>query len=47
MNLYKGQFSSKFEDNKKLVSERAIIPTKKLRNLIAGYITKKIKMGEE
>lgn len=45
MNLYKGQFSSKFEDNKKLVSERAIIPTKKLRNLIAGYITKKIKMG--
>lgn len=47
MNLYKGQFSSKFEDNKKLVSERAVVPTKKLRNLIAGYITKKVKMGTD
>jgi len=40
---YKEQFSTKFEENKIKVMEVADIPSKKLRNLIAGYITKKIK----
>ncbi|MEM4248655.1 MAG: 30S ribosomal protein S17e [Candidatus Nanoarchaeia archaeon] len=43
MKTYGNQFSSKFESNKKKVSELAEVPTKKLRNLIAGYITKKLK----
>ncbi|MEK6947878.1 MAG: 30S ribosomal protein S17e [Nanoarchaeota archaeon] len=29
-----------FDDNKKAVTEMAVIQSKKLRNLIAGYITK-------
>jgi len=40
---FKGQFSSKFVGNKTIVAEVAEVPTKKLRNLIAGYITKKRK----
>jgi small subunit ribosomal protein S17e len=43
---HKDSFSPKFEDNKKLVTELADIPTKKLRNLIAGYVTKKLKSAE-
>jgi small subunit ribosomal protein S17e len=43
MRTYLIQFSSKFESNKKKVNELADVPTKKLRNLIAGYITKKLK----
>lgn len=40
MNLYGQRFTAKFEDNKKLVSEMADIPSKKLRNIIAGYATR-------
>ncbi len=43
LSLDKGNFTTKFEDNKKAVDEIAEIKTKKLRNLIAGYITKKMK----
>lgn len=43
MKQFKDIFSTKFTDNKKRVSEVAEVPTKKLRNLIAGYITKKLK----
>ena len=43
MAANKGKFSKKFEDNKKAVQEVAEVKTKKLRNLIAGYITKKKK----
>ena len=32
-------FKSDFEHNKKLVVERLEIPSKKLRNVIAGYVT--------
>lgn len=46
MKKFKGQFSSKFEENKKKVTEVADVPTKKLRNLVAGYITKKFKYQE-
>ena len=34
-----GLFKADFEHNKKLVVERLEIPSKKLRNVIAGYIT--------
>ncbi len=47
MKTHEGGFSKKFDDNKKLVSERADVPTKKLRNLIAGYITKRVKTAKE
>jgi len=46
IKAYKDKFTEKFEDNKKRVSSLAEVPTKKLRNLIAGYITYKAKKGE-
>ena len=47
MTLHKGKFTSKFVDNKIKVSEFAEVPTKKLRNLIAGYITKKLRSAAQ
>ena len=42
----KDRFSESFEDNKKVVSELAEIPSKKLRNIIAGYCTRLAKVKE-
>ena len=39
----KDKFSTKFEENKTALAPLAEFPTKKLRNLIAGYITKELK----
>jgi small subunit ribosomal protein S17e len=36
-------FGSDFETNKKALEELAIIPSKQLRNRMAGYIAKKLK----
>lgn len=37
------KFKIDFDHNKKIVMELAIIHSKKLRNVIAGYITKLVK----
>jgi small subunit ribosomal protein S17e len=34
------KFKENFEENKKIVAELANIPSKKLRNVIAGYATR-------
>ena len=47
LKAHKDQFSPNFEENKIRVMEKAEIPSKKLRNLIAGYITKKVKTAED
>lgn len=47
LDTHKSQFSEKFEDNKQKVQELSDVKTKKLRNMIAGYITKKLKSAEE
>ena len=39
----KGRFGNNFEANKKLSDELAHIPSKKLRNVIAGHISKLVK----
>lgn len=44
---HKGEFKDNFENNKKLVTKFADIPSRKLRNTIAGYITRLIKGKEE
>ena len=46
MSEFPNQFTKKFEENKKKVSEFAEVGTKKLRNMIAGYITKKVKSAK-
>ena len=39
MEKFPGIFTSDFESNKRILSEIAGIPTKRLRNQLAGYIT--------
>ena len=38
-------FKEEFEDNKQLVDQFVDIPSKKLRNVIAGYVTRLIRSG--
>ena len=40
IELHRDKFKNNFEDNKKLVEEFAEIPSKKMRNVIAGYVTR-------
>ena len=40
LELHRDQFKKEFNENKKLVSEFADIPSKKIRNIVAGYITR-------
>ena len=42
-NNHKNKFKKDFEENKKIVEELASIESKKLRNVIAGYITRLVK----
>ncbi|MBS3065063.1 MAG: 30S ribosomal protein S17e [DPANN group archaeon] len=44
MQKYTSFFKPNFEQNKLVLSQVAMVPTKKLRNLLAGYITKKTKI---
>jgi len=43
ISLHKDKFSNNFEDNKKALMETAEIESKKIRNVLAGYITKLMK----
>ncbi|MEM1569403.1 MAG: 30S ribosomal protein S17e [Candidatus Bathyarchaeia archaeon] len=47
LEKYGGKFTSDYETNKKLVEELVNVSSKKLRNLLAGYITSLIKMKSE
>lgn len=40
---YEGKFTPDFEENKVAVSQVAEIYSKKIRNILAGYLTKKAK----
>ena len=40
---HKEEFKKDFESNKEIVSRLADIPSKKIRNIIAGYITRLVK----
>ena len=46
LDLHRDKFTNKFDNNKKFVVEVADIPSKKLRNIIAGYITKRVKQSK-
>ena len=43
---HKDDFKKDFTENKKLVEEFAEINSKKLKNTIAGYVTRLMKKGE-
>ena len=40
---YRDRFSTDYEDNKLKVAELTDVKSKKLRNIIAGYITRMMK----
>ena len=44
---HRDEFKKDFEANKELAEKYADIPSKKLRNIIAGYITRLVKEKPE
>ncbi len=46
LQRYPDVFSSDYEKNKKALFDLAVIPSKQLRNHVAGYITKSVKATE-
>jgi len=44
---HKDEFKPDFEENKKLVEEFADVPSKKIRNVVAGYVTRLVKQKQE
>ena len=44
---YRSDFKQSFDKNKEVLQEKAEIPSKKLRNVIAGYVTRLMKRKEE
>lgn len=40
------KFTHNFDKNKQVVTQLAEVPSKKIRNLLAGYITKKVKTSK-
>ena len=44
---HRQDFKQDYEENKKIVEKYADIPSKKLRNVIAGYITRLVKAKED
>jgi len=46
-NRYPNEFSRDFEHNKKKVEELTNVTSKTIRNRIAGYVTKLVRMKEE
>jgi small subunit ribosomal protein S17e len=44
---YFDEFSVNFNDNKSIVERHADIPSKKLRNIIAGYVTRLVKSKQK
>ena len=45
LDRYKKDFKPDFESDKALVSSHAHIKSKKIRNIIAGYVARKVKKG--
>ena len=41
------EFKKDFNENKELIAKFMDVPSKKMRNLIAGYVTRLMKAGQE
>ena len=44
---HREELKDNFEENKQLVDGFADIPSKKIRNIIAGYVTRLVKQKQE
>ncbi len=45
MDLHGSKFTDNYEKNKEIVNKLISTPSKKLRNVIAGYVTRLVKQG--
>ena len=45
LNKQRENFSSNFDENKQQLGSSAVIGSKRVRNRVAGYITRKINTG--
>ncbi|MEM2021850.1 MAG: 30S ribosomal protein S17e [Zestosphaera sp.] len=46
MELFPGEVTTSFEENKKLVSKYVYLRSRRLRNQIAGYLTRLVRVRE-
>ena len=46
LEMYPDQFTTDFEENKKKVAELTNVTSKRVRNRVAGYITRLVKQRE-
>lgn len=44
---YPDKFTANFEENKKILSSLVLVPSAKLRNSIAGYITRLVAISQQ
>ncbi len=44
---HRSEFKKDFKENKEIVAKLAEIPSKKIRNIIAGYVTRLMQTKEE
>lgn len=44
---YPDKFTTNFEENKKILSSLVFVPSVKLRNSIAGYVTRLVAMSQQ
>jgi len=47
LSMHPDKFKPDFTENKKAVEEVADIPSKKLRNVLAGYLTRLVKKKQQ
>lgn len=47
VNEHRDEFKTVFGENKPIVGKFAEIPSKKLRNIIAGYVTRLVRAKKE
>lgn len=47
MELHGNEFTDNFEKNKEIINKLVSTPSKKLRNIIAGYITRLVKQSKK
>ena len=47
MKLHANEFSEDFDKNKEVVNKLILTPSRKLRNNVAGYVTRLVKKSKE
>jgi len=47
VELHENEFTGDFKKNKEIVNKLISTPSKKLRNVIAGYVTRLVKKSKE